>query len=138
MGNLLGNVAMIVSASAIVASLTFGMMNANSSPQVLFTLFAYFQLLSTILLLRYHIPECLEEMILNFGVFKLDFKFLISWIPISSFFLKSWFDEAIDQNNERLSDIGYESGSMAENYVFFFLSMAILGLFHLLHNFLYP
>jgi hypothetical protein len=69
----LGISAVSVSSVAMITSISVSsLLSTTSSPQLMFALFGYYQMLLTILLLRYQIPETLKEFISNFGIFKLD------------------------------------------------------------------
>ena len=45
-----------------------------------------------------------------------------------------WLDESFSQTNSKLSSLGYSSGSMIDNYLFFFLGIAQLVIVHILYK----
>jgi hypothetical protein len=119
----------------------FGIMVISSfssfaTPQLMFTLFSSSQLLLTVLLLRYEFPQTFYKTLMNFQIFKLDFSFL--YPILGDKIVSKRFKEAIDQNNPKLATLGYESGSMIDNYCYFFISLGVMFLLHLIHNLFYP
>jgi hypothetical protein len=134
----MGTTAAVATGVTIAGTIALSSFSSGSSPQMIFTLAGYYQLLSSILLLRYNIPKTLVNLILNFSIFKLDFSFFSYLFPNGDKLLSSGFKETISQQNSRLSSLGYESGSMIDNYFYFFISVIIIILAHVFHNFLYP
>ena len=127
-----------IASGALVASMALGSaFSSGSSPQLIFTMFGYYQLLISILILKYHIPESLEQMLLNFGVFKLDFSFITDFVPKGDVIVSNFASESIPQSNAKLSTIGYESGSMIDNYFWFFMSIGFTLFIHILYIFLH-
>jgi len=125
-----------VGAAAVITVISISSLSTSSSSQLMFSMFGYYQLLSTVLILQYEIPETLKKFLEGMSLFRLDLSFLSTYTaskrPISDI-----FGEKILQQNDQLAAIGYESGSVVDNYLFYFIGLFLIIGLHLLHNYLY-
>jgi len=124
----ISSIAMISTVS--VASLA----SVLTSPQMMFTLAGFYQLLITMILLNSRIPDTFIEFITNFGLFKLDFSSITNSMMYDSSLSETLFNEDFNQTNVRMTEIGYESGSMMNNYLLFFVAICFIVILHLIHN----
>lgn len=67
-------------------------------------------------------------------MFKLDFAFVTDLIPNSNSVASEGMDYTVKQTNSQLAAMGYKSGSMLDNHLFFFISMAIIAVLHFFHD----
>ena len=105
--------------------------STQSSPQLLFVMFGFYQLLLVMLLLRFRFPEEFLDYFKPFSIVTLNFSFLEKIPGVKWFTDRFSFDSP---GEVELSRIGIEDNSFLSNY----LSTIIFLLFMiLLHSFLY-
>ena len=105
--------------------------STQSSPQLLFVMFGFYQLLLVMLLLRFRFPEEFLDYFKPFSIVTLNFSFLERIPGVKWFTDRFSFDSP---GEVELSRIGIEDNSFLSNY----LSTIIFLLFMiLLHSFLY-
>ena len=124
-----------VSSAAMISTVSVASLaSVLTSPQMMFTLAGFYQLLLTLILLNYRIPDTFVEFISSFGLFKLDFTPITNSMMDDSSLSDTLLNEDFNQSNVRMTEIGYESGSMMNNYLLFFIAICFIVVFHLIHN----
>lgn len=133
-----GNLGTITGATILSSvGLTVGLsaISGNpSSPQVLFVLFGFYQLLLFSLLLQFEIPEVYSSFLSPFEFVALNFEFL-NHIP----FIK-WMSDRFNlpvHGAVDLEKIGVDDNTFLNNYFSTLIVMVVLILFHLMFYILY-
>ncbi|CAI2376983.1 unnamed protein product [Moneuplotes crassus] len=110
--SILGATSVGVTIGVVGGAVLLSQLNPRSSFQGLFTVSEYFQLLLTLLLLDFQLPEVVYELVDTFGAFKLDLSFIRNIYSSKSVFNPS----KVARSNERYSKIGIDYESTGINY----------------------
>jgi len=94
----------------------------------------YYQLLMTILLLRYEIPETLKTYLTSFGLFTLDIGAIKTKFISDESYSQTIIERDIPVKNKHLYDLEYHSGSMANAYSSNILLLVFVMVLHFIHN----